>query len=427
MSKQYRKHKVKKSKRHNKPDSRDTVEESMAKAMGTDEYVPQIGDSVTHKLHTTYGVGKVTSSVLPSGSTAVYWPRTDQTTVQGFHTLIEKKVHQSRTPEPHVAAVGVHEANQQIMLSDGAITDKNVYESMPKDGIRRTDPHLKFGAATSVSHQKETKRGRRDRSKAENASIRENRYAFALGDRVLHAHHKVFGSGRIVKRRDQGNEYRWDVSWSDGRIRTHGADYLVSLDKNPAQSIRKEAEQTKEPNPNKAWRKHKSNKRFFGDAAGAVYCAECEVVLPGGGYGEPGDSRRWCHICYRARRENRGHIVAPSLRQADTNVRTKMSTAKQLRIIAELSTTKGVTSNPSMRDLSFHDAGVMIDSWQQLPDVTPPTGPYTISTLQRRVISDLERRVGKPFMYAVALSVDEAAGIIRKLQQEHDEARGFSC
>jgi hypothetical protein len=199
MSKQYQKRKAKKADRHIKADSRYTVEEAMVKAVGTDEYVPMRGDSVTHKLHTSYGVGKVKSSVLATGSTSVYWPDNDHTTVQGSHVLRNKKL-------------------------------KNT----------TVDIHRDFGEAV-VSHQEEPERGRRDRSKAENARMREDKYALAIGNRVKHAHHKAFGVGRILKRRGFGShEYRWDISWDDGRNRTHGADYLISLDGPPINPAKKE-------------------------------------------------------------------------------------------------------------------------------------------------------------------------------------------
>jgi hypothetical protein len=333
------------------------------------------GDSVTHKLHTSYGVGKVKSSVLATGSTSVYWPDNDHTTVQGSHVLRNKKW-------------------------------KN-----------------------TVSQQEEPEHGRRDRSKAENAKIREDRYALAIGNRVKHAHHKAFGIGRVSRRRTFGhNEYRWDIRWNDGRKTTNGADYLISLDGGPIQAVKKEVKQKKHPNPNRSWRERKSKDQVFGGDPKRC-CYACDAKLPGGGYGEPGDPRRWCHNCFRARREQSARLaMRNSLQRAnpDTNVRTKMATAKQLRAIAMLATDRGVSASTDMQSLSFHGADVLIASWDSLPDLTLPTGPYTASTIQKRVVRELERRIGMPPLNQQSLdahSIGDASQLIQTLQETHDEAR----
>lgn len=352
--------------------------------------------------------------------------------------------------DSRVIPVGVDMANQEVVMSDGTTVDNCVSQSMPRAELEhRHDSDKLTGASLSafvnatvdyselqtamVTHsgQEEPISGRRARSTTENTSIREDRYALTLGDRVLHMHHEAFGSGRVIRRKEHGlNEYRWHIRWNDGHTRIHGADYLKNLDK---ESDRKEAkaEPIKESNPNRAFRAHKSNKRRFGGVSikGAMYCAECEVVLPGGGYGDPGDPRRWCHTCYRERREQRGHSVAPSLSSTSASLpRTaQTSTAKQLSAIAELSHMKGVSSNVEMSDLSFAAASVIISAWKELPDlVEPPMGPHTISHIQKRVIRDLERRtkfIPMQERTVTALSSEDASQLIKQLQSALNEAQ----
>lgn len=409
MSRQYKKRKTKKASRRIKEDTRqldainssgtlDELEESMAKIVSAGGgYTPQEGDSVTHIHHTSYGVGRVMSTTSNTGSASVYWPCNDHTTVQGFHVL---RKNEPKWADSRVKAVGIDVTNRRV----------------------EEEPML---------------RGRRTRSKAENASMREDRYAFSVGDRVLHEHHKVFGSGRVLRRRTFGNnEYRWDIRWNDGRTRTHGADYLISLDINPARSDKKQVEQTKHSDPNRGFRAHKSNRRVFGRVIKeAARCAECEAVLPHGGYGDPGDPRRWCHDCYRQRRTERGHSIAPSLRSSNpsTSKQRQMATTKQLCVLAELSQMKGINSNIDMQGLGSGVASVLINAWQALPDITPPAGPYTISNTQKTVIRDLERRLEAIEVYEGidpiapvtldSMSSEEASRVISEFQYLHDEAQ----
>lgn len=388
MSKQYQKNKHKKNKKRTKADPRFTAEQPVAV---DDDYMPQEGDSVVSASKPGYGVGKVTSVVDKISSAVVYWPSPNQTTVQGFHVLVKKKT--------DVVAV-------DIVISDGTTAD-------------------------SCEHEKAV-RGRRGRSKAENTSMREDQYAFLSGSRVLHAHHKAFGSGRIVGRKKHGlNEYRWDVRWNDGRTRAHGADYLVRLSGGSDGPTTKMVKQTKHSNPNRAWREHKL-KNQYGGVRGSVFCSECEVILPGGGYGSPDDPRRWCHDCFRAKK--RGgvkHANCDSLRKIppETNVRAERATAKQMRVIAELSCQKAVNTKADISSLSLKSASMIINSWQGLPDITVTfsTGLYTISPVQKKVIVDLKKRVG-----ADSISISDpamstysavsASQLIKELQQALDEA-----
>lgn len=393
MSRQYQKNKHKKNEKRTKADPRFTAEQPM---VVDDAYMPQEGDSVMSTSHPGYGVGKVTSVVDKISSAVVYWPSPNQTTVQGFHVLVKK--------ETDVVAVDTDAANQQIVMSDSTTVD-------------------------SREHEKAV-RGRRGRSKAENTSMREDQYAFLSGSRVLHAHHKAFGSGRIVGRKKHGlNEYRWDVRWNDGRTRAHGADYLVRLSGGPGRPTTKEVKQTKPSNPNRAWREHKLKNRY-GGVRDAVFCSECEVVLPGGGYGSPDDPRRWCHDCFQAKKRGSvRHANCDSLREIppETNVRTKRATAKQMRVIAELSCQKAVNTTADISSLSVERASVIINSWQGLPDaaVTLATGLYTISPVQKKVIVDLKKRVradpisiSDPIMSTY--SAASASQLIKELQQALD-------
>ena len=437
MSKQYRKNKNKRPSRRNKPDSRTTVEESMDKILSADGgYTLQEGDSVLHINHTMYGVGKVMSIAEASRSASVYWPRRHHTTVQGFH-LLRKKKENSR-----VHAVATNPRTKHVIMSDGTRVEQAEFEAelLMEHHNSPEEPTPKFGTTSTAfvdvtvaypSPEEESDCKRVETlSDDEKKKLRSDPDAFQIGEEVVHVDHKAFGLGNIVSKiQFPADEYRWAVKWSDGSAtKMHAANYLVKW---PNTELPEEnhTESAKHSDPNRAFREYKSRKRYFGVAANR--CVECGVDLPNGGYKEPFCDKQWCYRCYRTLRGPAASTEAKAIKHhrspgPATRAQEKPATAKQLRIIAELSVAKRVTSVANMLMLTFSGAVDIIDEWSRMFDFSDGYRQSEVSEVQKKVIASFEKRLGMRPMPKKALnlfSAEQASRHIEKMQRALDEAR----
>jgi len=326
-------------------DSRDTVEESMVKIVAAGGgYTPQEGDSVIHKNHATYGVGKVTSLTKNTGSASVYWPRNDHTTVQGIHNLREKK--------PEWTAV-----DSQARLNE-----------------------LKNDAITAVKKQKAKK------PDGEWVDLPPEQKE---GLWVKHLWHPEFGTGVIMFQHQNAGGYidSYRVKWKHNTERDHKAailkPYDAERDKEEPDSFSAEKmrmkgdpiKTEKDPNPNRGFKFHKRGKnavyvpfherddptKAFTHSEEKARCRACHTVVKSGDakwVKIRGGHRLYCTNCYNRKINTTPHGVKKRL----------SSTLQRIRI-RDLSRRKGVKTTADLDNVSYTAARMIIEQWEQLPDV----------------------------------------------------------